>query len=104
MHGAADYITKPFDTNELLSTIGKIIQLGGLREESHACEASCREKYASTNTSEAVADVSVFEKVEGRPNHRQHRADLRQKRHGARTGRQSPSTQTVRGPTSPSRP
>ncbi|MHC4330774.1 MAG: sigma-54-dependent transcriptional regulator, partial [Planctomycetota bacterium] len=32
-YGAADYITKPFDTNELLMTIGKIVQLSGLQVE-----------------------------------------------------------------------
>jgi DNA-binding NtrC family response regulator len=32
-YGAAEYITKPFDTNELLMTIGNLVQLSGLKEE-----------------------------------------------------------------------
>lgn len=44
-HGAADYITKPFNTNELLTTIGKIVQLRGLQEEVFRLRSELRDKY-----------------------------------------------------------
>lgn len=44
-HGAADYITKPFDTNELLMTVGKIVQLSNLREEVSQLRMELSEKY-----------------------------------------------------------
>jgi DNA-binding NtrC family response regulator len=48
-HGAADYITKPFDTNELLMTIGKIIQLSGLQEEVARLRSELQDKYHFDN-------------------------------------------------------
>jgi DNA-binding NtrC family response regulator len=69
MHGAADYITKPFDTNELLSTIGKIVQLGGLREEVSRLRSELREKYRFDNIVGSSSRMwSVFEKIEAARN------------------------------------
>ena len=69
MHGAADYITKPFDTTELLSTIGKIVQLGGLREEVSRLRSELREKYRFDNIIGSSSRMwSVFEKIEAARN------------------------------------
>ena len=48
-HGAADYITKPFDTNELLMTIGKIVQISHLRDEVSRLRVELRDKYHFQN-------------------------------------------------------
>jgi DNA-binding NtrC family response regulator len=48
-HGAADYITKPFDTDELLMTVGKIVQLSDLREEVSQLRSELHEKYRFDN-------------------------------------------------------
>ena len=48
-HGAADYITKPFDTNELLTAVGKIVQISGLRAEVSRLRFELREKYRFDN-------------------------------------------------------
>ncbi len=48
-YGAADYITKPFDTNELLMTVGKIVKLSGLQEEVVRLRSELRDKYRFDN-------------------------------------------------------
>ncbi len=48
-HGAADYITKPFDTNELLMTVGKIVQLRGLQVEVSRLRSELQDKYRFDN-------------------------------------------------------
>ena len=68
-HGAADYITKPFDTNELLTTIGKIVQLSGLREEVSRLRRELREKYRFDNIVGASGCMrDVYEKIEAARN------------------------------------
>lgn len=64
-HGAADYITKPFDTDELLMTIGKIVQLSDLREEVSQLRSELHEKYRFDNivgTSRLMQ--GVYKKIE----------------------------------------
>ncbi len=64
-HGAADYITKPFDTDELLMTVGKIVQLSDLREEVSQLRSELHEKYRFDNivgTSRVMQDV--YKKIE----------------------------------------
>jgi len=64
-HGAADYITKPFDTDELLMTVGKIVQLSHLREEVSQLRSELHEKYRFDNivgTSRLMHEV--YKKIE----------------------------------------
>lgn len=64
-HGAVDYITKPFDTNELLMTVGKIIQLSGLREEVFRLRSELRNKYCFDNIVGTSSCMRfVYEKIE----------------------------------------
>ncbi len=64
-YGAIDYITKPFDTNELLMTISKIVKLSNLQEEVSRLQTELQDKYCFENivgTSESMMDV--YEKIE----------------------------------------
>jgi DNA-binding NtrC family response regulator len=64
-HGAADYITKPFDTDELLMTVGKIVQLSDLRDEVYQLRSELHEKYRFDNivgTSRLMQEV--YKKIE----------------------------------------
>ena len=64
-HGAADYITKPFDTNELLMTVSKIIQLTGLQEEVSRLRSELHDKYRFDNIVGSSRDMRlVYEKIE----------------------------------------
>ncbi len=64
-HGAADYITKPFDTNELLMTVSKIIQLTGLQEEVSRLRSELRDKYRFDNiVGDSRGMQLVYEKIE----------------------------------------
>ncbi len=64
-YGAADYITKPFDTNELLMTIGKIIQLSGLREEVSRLRSELHDRYHFDNIVGTSSCMRlVYEKIE----------------------------------------
>ena len=64
-HGAADYITKPFDTNELLTTIGRIIQMAGLQEEVTRLRSQLHEKYRFDNIIGGSPIMqTVYEKIE----------------------------------------
>lgn len=64
-HGAADYITKPFDTNELLMTVSKIIQLSNLREEVSQLRSELHDKYRFDNIVGSSRDMRlVYEKIE----------------------------------------
>ena len=68
-HGAADYITKPFDTNELLTTIGKIVQLHALREEVSQLRLELHDKYRFENIVGASPGMQpVYEKIEAARN------------------------------------
>jgi DNA-binding NtrC family response regulator len=69
MLGAADYITKPFDSTDLLSTIGKIVQLGGRREEVARLRSELRDKYQFHDIVGSSSRMwSVFEKIEAARN------------------------------------
>jgi len=69
MQGAADYITKPFDTNELLTTIGRIIQLGGLRKEVSQLRGELREKYRFDDIVGTSSRMwAVYERIEAARN------------------------------------
>ncbi len=64
-HGAVDYITKPFDSNELLMTINKIVKLSCLEEEVSRLQTELRDKYRFENiigTSKSM--MLVYEKIE----------------------------------------
>jgi transcriptional regulator with PAS, ATPase and Fis domain len=64
-HGAADYITKPFDTNELLMTVSKIIQLTGLQEEVSRLRSELHDKYRFDNIVGSSRGMRlVYEKIE----------------------------------------
>ena len=64
-HGAADYITKPFDTNELLMTVSKIIQLSNLREEVSQLRSELHDKYRFDNIVGTSRGMRlVYEKIE----------------------------------------
>ncbi|MFQ6036245.1 MAG: sigma-54-dependent transcriptional regulator [Sedimentisphaerales bacterium] len=64
-HGAVDYITKPFDTNELLLTVGKIIKLSGLQKEVRRLRSELREKYHFENIVGRSDEMRlVYEKIE----------------------------------------
>jgi DNA-binding NtrC family response regulator len=64
-HGAADYITKPFDTNELLMTIGKIIQLSNLRKEVSQLRLELSEKYRFDSiVGTSLRMQAVYKKIE----------------------------------------
>ncbi len=64
-HGAADYITKPFDTNELLMTVSKIVQLSNLREEVSQLRSELHDKYRFDNIVGTSRGMRlVYEKIE----------------------------------------
>jgi DNA-binding NtrC family response regulator len=64
-HGAADYITKPFDTNELLMTVSKIVQLSGLQEEVSRLRSELQGKYHFNNIVGISSSMQlVCEKIE----------------------------------------
>ncbi|MBM4034672.1 MAG: sigma-54-dependent Fis family transcriptional regulator [Planctomycetes bacterium] len=64
-HGAADYITKPFDTDELLMTVDKLIRLKGLRSEVSRLRSELRERYRFENiVGGSPAMRAVYEKIE----------------------------------------
>ncbi len=68
-HGAADYITKPFDTNELLMTISKITRLTHLQEELSRLRLELHEKYRFDNMVGASSSMQlVYEKIEAARN------------------------------------
>jgi DNA-binding NtrC family response regulator len=67
--GAADYITKPFHTDELLSTLGRIVQLGDRREEVSRLRSELREKYRFDDIVGSSSRMwSVFERIEAARN------------------------------------
>ena len=64
-HGAADYITKPFDTNELLMTVGKIVQLSDLRAEVSQLRSELHDKYHFDNIVGASLPMqAVYKNIE----------------------------------------
>jgi DNA-binding NtrC family response regulator len=64
-YGAADYITKPFDTNELLMTVGKIVQLSGLQEEVSRLRSELQDKHHFDNIVGISSNMQlVCEKIE----------------------------------------
>jgi DNA-binding NtrC family response regulator len=64
-HGAADYITKPFDTNELLMTISKIVRLSSLQDEVSRLQTELRDKYRFENIVGTSPNMMlVYEKIE----------------------------------------
>lgn len=64
-YGAADYITKPFDTNELLMTVGRIIQLSNLQEEVSQLRLELHEKYRFDNIiGTSLRMQAVYKKIE----------------------------------------
>ncbi len=68
-HGAADYITKPFDTDELLTTIAKVIQFGQMREEVLRLRSELRDKYQFDSIVGAGPSMQrVYQKIEATKN------------------------------------
>ncbi len=68
-HGAADYITKPFDSNELLTTIGKIVQLHALREEVSQLRSELHNKYRFENIVGTSPQMQpLYQNIEGARN------------------------------------
>ncbi len=64
-HGAADYITKPFDTNELLMTISKVVRLSSLQEEITRLQSELHDKNRFENiVGTSPAMMQVYEKIE----------------------------------------
>ncbi|MBW8040645.1 MAG: sigma-54-dependent Fis family transcriptional regulator [Planctomycetes bacterium] len=64
-HGAADYITKPFDTDELLITVSKIIQLNGLQDEVVRLRSELQDKYRFKNIVGISPSMQiVYEKID----------------------------------------
>ena len=63
-HGAADYITKPFDKDELLTVVEKIIKMHSLEEEIERLHKELKDKYSFSNIigrSRKMRDV--FERI-----------------------------------------
>ncbi len=67
-HGAADYITKPFDTDELLTIIDKTIELTGLKSEVSRLRLELHEKYRFDNLVGGSSMRGVYEKIEAARN------------------------------------
>ncbi|MCH7556814.1 MAG: sigma-54-dependent Fis family transcriptional regulator [Planctomycetes bacterium] len=64
-HGAADYITKPFDTNELLMTISKIVRLNNLQDEVSRLQSELHDKYRFENIVGTSPNmILVYKKIE----------------------------------------
>ncbi len=64
-YGATDYITKPFDTNELLMTIDKIVRMNSLQEEVSQLKSELHDKYRFENIVGTSPNmVLVYEKIE----------------------------------------
>ena len=64
-HGAVDYITKPFDTNELLMTINKIVQFGSLKEQVSRLQSELQDKYRFENIVGTSLDMmQVYDKID----------------------------------------
>ncbi|MHC4547084.1 MAG: sigma-54-dependent transcriptional regulator [Planctomycetota bacterium] len=64
-YGATDYITKPFDTNELLMTVSKIVQLSGLQVEVSRLRSELQDKYHFDNIVGTSSSMQlVCEKIE----------------------------------------
>jgi len=63
-HGAADYITKPCDANELLMVVGNVVRLNALRREVSRLRSELRNKYRFDNiVGSSNAMRLVYEKV-----------------------------------------
>ncbi len=64
-YGASDYITKPFDTNELLMTVGKLAQISDLEEEVSQLRSELHDKYRFEDMVGASPGMwHVYEKIE----------------------------------------
>ncbi len=63
-HGAADYITKPFNANELLMTVSKVIQLSGLGAEVSGLRLEPHKEYHFGNIIGSSAPMHlVYERI-----------------------------------------